>query len=202
LEAAITGDLRTKNMPRNIEVRFVTGNPFKIDEAREILGSQNIEVIATNLTLYELQTTDTTKLINDKMLKAFQAIGRPLFVEHTGLYLEHLNGLPGGLTQIFWDSLLADRFSELFGKLSPNNRVMAKTSISYCDGKQIHNFEGEIMGQITETPRGARDFQWDCVFQPDGYSKTFAELGSEKNKISMRRLALDKLADYISKHTS
>jgi XTP/dITP diphosphohydrolase len=188
-------------MSAHIELRFVSSNQLKIDEAREILGAQDIDVVPSKLKIDELQTTDTAKLVNDKLLTAFRSIGRPLFVEHTGLYLEHLSGLPGGLTQIFWDSLLADRFAELFGKLSPNNRVIARTSIAYCDGKQIHNFEGEITGQITDVPRGPRDFQWDCVFQPDGYSQTFAEMGSQKNKISMRRAALDRLAEYLSKLT-
>lgn len=38
---------------------------------------------------------------------------------------------------------------------------------------------------------------WDCVFIPEGHSRTFAELGAEKDKISMRRLALDKFAAHL-----
>ena len=56
----------------------------------------------------ELQTIDTDKLVRDKAIKAFEHLGEPLFVEHTGLYLNKLNGSFGGLTQIFWDTLLAD----------------------------------------------------------------------------------------------
>src|SRR5918911_46133 len=94
------------------EVRFVSSNPYKIDEARVILSTRNINVVPSPIKIEELQTIDTEKLVHDKVLKALGEIGRPLFVEHTGLYLEHLNGLPGGLTQIFWDSLQADRFAE------------------------------------------------------------------------------------------
>jgi XTP/dITP diphosphohydrolase len=118
-----------------------------------------------------------------------------LGLEHTGLYLDYLNGLPGGLTQIFWDSLRADRFAKLFGHAA--NRVLAKTLIGYIDGKQFHLFEGEIAGTISLEPRGLRDFQWDCVFIPDGYTETFAELGTQKNEISMRRKALDRFAAYL-----
>lgn len=119
-------------------------------------------------------------------------------MEHTGLYLEHLGGLPGGLTQIFWDTLEADRFAELFGKTAPNHGAKARTFISYCDARNITDFEGEIAGEIVGSPRGSRQFQWDCVFQPDGHTQTFAEMGDKKNEISMRKLALDKLASYLA----
>ena len=75
----------------------------------------------------------------------------------------------------------------------------AKTTIAYCDGLNIYNFEGEIPGLIVSPPRGSRDFQWDCVFQPVGHTMTFAEMGEKKNEISMRRIALDKFADYLAK---
>ena len=91
----------------------------------------------------------------------------------------------------------ADRFSSLFGR--SNDRVIAKTVIGYIDGKRCHVFEGEIAGTISSEPRGPRGFQWDCVFIPDGYQETFAELGDKKNDISMRRLALDKFADFLKK---
>lgn len=177
-------------------IRFLTGNVHKIKEANDILNDYGLKVIPFNEKIEELQTTDTYKMVNDKVLRAYKIVGRPIFVEHTGLYLEYINDLPGGLTQIFWDSLEADKFSELFGK-SENTKAVAKTVIGYCDGKKIHYFEGKVNGEISSEPRGNRDFQWDCVFIPDGYHKTFAELGEEKNKISMRRKALDLFSKYL-----
>ena len=74
--------------------------------------------------------------------KAFDQIGRSVFVEHTGLHLPDLHGLPGGLIQIFWDNLQADSFASLVTNLG-NNTVTAKTVIGYCDCRDIHYFEGE-----------------------------------------------------------
>ncbi len=180
------------------EVRFVSSNRFKIEEAKAILSPVGITVVPVNIKIEELQTTDTERLVQDKALKAFGRIGRPLFVEHTGLYLNYLNGLPGGLTQIVWDSLQADRFSELFGR-SPDPSVIAKTTICYVDGKGMHIFIGEVGGRIASTPAGNRDFQWDCVFIPEGETKTFAEIGDKKNEISMRKQALDSYAAYLKR---
>jgi len=179
------------------ELRFVSGNVHKIQEIESILGKVGVKVISFPKKIRELQTADEKEMVRDKLLKAFKDIGRKLFVEHTGLYLEILNNLPGGLTQIFWDKLEAEKFSKIFGNLD-NTRLVAKTVIGYCDGRNIHYFEGEVKGIVVPIPRGNKDFQWDCIFQPEGYDKTFAELGAKKNDISMRKLALDKFANFLN----
>lgn len=77
----------------HIEIRFVSNNRSKLEEAKEILAPKGIVVEPSIIKIEELQTTDTKRLVQDKLLKAFKQVGRPLFVEHTGLYLEHLNGI-------------------------------------------------------------------------------------------------------------
>ena len=183
-------------MANPIEIRFVSRNPHKLEEAKTILGPLGVSVIADQFAIEEIQTDNTEKLVKDKALKAFERLGEPVFVEHTGLYLDELNGLPGGLTQVFWDKLLADRFAELFGK-DGHNVVTAKTVIAYVDGKRFNLFYGEVKGTIASPPRGSRDFQWDCLFVPDGHDKTFAEMGPLKNSISMRKKALDHFAKHF-----
>ncbi len=68
-----------------LDVRFVTSNPHKIEEAQSILSRTGVRVVALPQKLEELQTEDTTALVKNKTLKAFEIVGRPLFVEHTGL---------------------------------------------------------------------------------------------------------------------
>jgi XTP/dITP diphosphohydrolase len=180
-----------------LDIRFVTSNPHKIEEAQSILSRSGVRVVSLSKKLEELQTEDTIALVKDKTLKAFEVVGRPLFVEHTGLYLRYLNDLPGGLTQIFWDKLEAERFADLFGSTS-DTFTLAKTVIGFTDGRGFYTFEGSVGVYIASEPRGPRDFQWDCVFVPDGESLTFAEMGDRKNEISMRRVALDRLATFLS----
>jgi XTP/dITP diphosphohydrolase len=106
-----------------------------------------------------------------------------------------MNGFPGGLTQIFWDTLGKERFAELFA--SETDAVKAVTYIGYVDGRRVHIFRGEIGGKIVSPPRIDRGFQWDCVFRPDGYDQTFSEMGEKKNDISMRSIALIKLRNHL-----
>lgn len=161
-----------------------------------ILKEAGVSVIPVNAKVEELQTEDTSRLVKDKALKAFEKIGRPLFVEHTGLYIDYMNGLPGGLTQIFWDTLQANKFTQLFGK-DGKNALVAKTVIGFVDGKKFYLFEGSLKGHVPPEPKGNRDFQWDCVFVPEGEDETFAEMGPKKNEISMRRKALDQFALFL-----
>nr|WP_259640530.1 non-canonical purine NTP pyrophosphatase [Pseudomonas savastanoi] len=58
-------------------------------------------------------------------------------------------------------------------------------------------FEGSIEGAVPLVPAGPTDFQWDCVFVPNGHTQTFAEMGPAKDAISMRRKALDQFAQYL-----
>ncbi len=53
---------------------------------------------------------------------------------------------------------------------------------------------GELRGKITEEIRGEQGFGYDPVFVPEGYDKTFGELGTDfKNTISHRARALMEL---------
>ena len=64
--------------------------------------------------------------------------------------------------------------------------------------KVIATFRGEVYGRIGYEPKGSGGFGYDPVFIPDGYDRTFAELGADiKDKISHRANALKKLDAYL-----
>jgi XTP/dITP diphosphohydrolase len=177
-----------------MRLRFLSSNGQKVAEVRAILGPAGIEVVPVERKLDEIQTQDIEQLVRDKCIRAFRLIGRPVFVEHTALYIDALNGFPGGLTQLFWDTVGAERVAGLFGRA--DSRAVARTCIGYCDGCRIHHFEGTIEGAIADKPRGDTG-GWDCVFIPEGERKTFAEMRGKKNDISMRRRALDGFAAFL-----
>lgn len=176
-----------------MKIIVTTGNKSKLQELEHYMQGTNVNFEARKTKIEELQTFNEKDLLKDKLEKAFSKFKEPVLVEHASLYLEELNNFPGGLTEIFWETLKADKFCELF----KNTKIVAKTSIGYCDGKKIYTFEGMSHGVVSDEPRGNRDFQWDCVFIPDGYDKTYAELGSQKLEISMRKKAFDQFKAFI-----
>jgi XTP/dITP diphosphohydrolase len=73
-----------------------------------------------------------------------------------------------------------------------------RTVVALIEGGRERCFEGIVEGVITTSERGEGGFGYDCLFQPEGYDKTFAEIApEEKNAISHRGRAVAKLADWL-----
>ena len=79
----------------------------------------------------------------------------------------------------------------------PSGGIEGGYNPSSREGNRV-GFEGIVNGSIIRERRGGEGFGYDPIFQPEGYDKTFAELGSEiKNHISHRARAVQKLADFL-----
>lgn len=181
-------------------IYFITGNEGKFREARGIMSA----IQQIKLELPEEQSLDPHFVISKKLeFAGTKRAERPLIVEDTSLYIDGLNGFPGPL--IRWMELAVgnDGIYDLCAKIG-NNRATAKTVVGYLDeNSKTEFFEGEISGQIVK-PNGNEGFGWDSIFQPDGISETFAEMGDEfKTEFSMRTIAFSKLMESLDKmHTA
>lgn len=185
---------------------FITGNKGKFEEVRAILP----EVEQLDIDLPEIQEIDAREVIKAKLRAALahtfvdgegergRERTKEFIVEDISLYLDCLGGLPGPLIKWFMRTIGNEGVAELASKYG-NDKVTAKTMIGYARSKDdLHFFEGVIEGRIV-SPRGESGFGWDPIFLPDGHEKTFAEMtADEKNTISMRRIATNKLKDFLS----
>lgn len=179
-----------------MKILFITGNLNKLKEAKEIMP----EIEGCEIDLPEIQELDGKKIVEEKLSEAIkQKPGINLIVEDLSLVINGMNGLPGPLIKWFLKSVGREGVAKM-AKLFGDQKAEAKVTLGYADDKgNIKYFEGIIEGKIVE-PRGESEFGWDPVFQPDGYNKTFAEMGmEEKNKISHRKIALEKLREYLKK---
>ncbi len=172
---------------------FITGNPNKFAEAQAILP----QLEQLEIDLPEIQELDPHKIIEAKLQAAFVHQAAEFIVEDTSLYFEGLNGLPGPLIKWFLQALGTEGLARL-ALQSGNAKVVAKTIIGYAKNpEQIEFFEGSIEGTVC-LPRGTTTFGWDPIFLPNGYHHSFAEMSrEEKNTISMRRLAFEKLRTFL-----
>lgn len=178
-------------------LRFVSQSDVKINEYRELL--QPMEFVAIKTDVGEPAGRNHIEIVRAKVLKAFEQTKAAVFVDQTGLHLEAWQGLPGGLTNIFWQRLTLTGFLKLLSNEN-NRKAVAITTIGYCDGKKIHIFQGKLPGTIANEPRGEQNNQWDPVFIPQGETRTFAEMSyQERLKISMRFTAASDFKNHLLK---
>jgi len=93
----------------------------------------------------------------------------------------------------------ACRRNALFAFLAmPPEKIENASPVCYADESEAQIFEGMCQGKIIFEPRGQNGFGYDPLFVPNGFEKTFAELGDViKNKISHRAQALEKLKAFF-----
>lgn len=171
---------------------FITGNKGKFEEMNAILTGLEMR----DIDLPEIQSSDAREIIRAKLQAAFAHCPGEFIVEDTSLYFDALGGLPGPLIKWFLKAIGNRGLAELAERMG-NARAVAKTIIGFAKSRdEIFFFEGVVPGRIV-TPRGT-GFGWDPIFVPDGHERTFGEMSKEeKNGISMRRLAAEKLKEFI-----
>jgi XTP/dITP diphosphohydrolase len=180
---------------------FVTQNRHKFVEAAAIALERGVALIRYEHRSMEIQSEDVNEIAAHKARSAYGRLGRPLFVEHTSLHLDWLNGFPAGYTSAFMQSFGDDRICALFG-VDGRREATGRTTIGYHDGRRVRIFSGATKGYIVDRPAGATadwgGFGWNRIFAPDPGTRTFSELGvGEKNRISMRRTAMYALLDEL-----
>lgn len=168
-------------------IYFITSNKNKLAEARGIL---NMEIEQMEIDLPEIQAVEPENVILEKIKEAQKKFSGDFFVEDAGLYLGDKKEI-GAL--IKW--LPAERIAKAY----EGERAEAVCVVGYCLGGRVGFVTGSVFGKIVKI-RGDNGFHWDCVFQPDGHDKTFAEMPrEEKNKISHRQKAELKFKDILEK---
>ena len=176
------------------EIYFVTSNENKLREAREILG---INVNSVSVDVPEILYLYVKDIVISKAKSAYEHVRKPVLVEDTGLYLRGLNDFPGALVKWMLKTVGNDGICKLL-KDEKNRSAYAETCVCLYDGTNSYVFSGRIDGSIPNSPRGEQGFGWDPIFQPEGYSITFAEMPMEdKNKMSMRKEAFIKLKEHL-----
>lgn len=184
-------------VPSINEITFLSGNPGKLQEAREILGSR---ILAPKelIDLPEIQSTDPREVIQAKIDEARKHFTGSFIVEDTSLFLtEWGNGeLPGPLVKFFLRTLGDQGFIDLAAQVGRTALAVSQLGFFNAQSQETHFFEGELRGRIALSARGENGFGWDPIFEIG--DRTFAELSEpEKNRLSMRRVALDRFRHYL-----
>ncbi|MBV19490.1 MAG: non-canonical purine NTP pyrophosphatase, RdgB/HAM1 family [Cytophagia bacterium] len=187
------------------KICFVTGNKNKLREVQKLLFSYHLlSLDDINFTDEILETEDTIEA--NAFLKAnhiHKKFKINCFSDDTGLFIDALDGQPGVKSARFAgvDSNSEDNIRLVLKKLDgEENRIAVfKTVICLIVSGNVHYFDGEVKGQISKEKAGDRGFGYDPIFIPEGFNKTFSEFTlEEKNKLSHRAIAVDKLVNFLN----
>ncbi len=182
---------------------FATNNAHKLAEVRPLLGERfNLETLAEIGCTEELPETGDTLDANalQKARYVWEHFGIACFADDTGLEVTVLGGAPGVYSARYAGPARDSgaNIQKLLAELAPhpNRAAQFRTVIAFIDANgQTWQFSGTVTGHITEAPRGTGGFGYDSVFQPDGFTETFAELPlAVKNQIGHRGKAV---ADFV-----
>ncbi len=198
-----------------MKVVIASTNKGKIDEIRRMLADLRIKFLSIENFPHLPVIVENGTTFEENAIKKAKTVcewtGKITIGEDSGLEVDCLGGAPGIKSARFGGDGLTDterniRLLKLLKGISLGERrarFKCVLAIACPDGR-INTVCGECQGLISLEVRGNQGFGYDPIFIPDGYSKTFGELGSEiKDKLSHRLVALSKakeiLLDIISK---
>ncbi|MCO5949184.1 non-canonical purine NTP diphosphatase [Mucilaginibacter flavidus] len=185
---------------------FATNNTHKLEEVAAKIEGQ-IKLLSLNDINCTDDIAETGETFREnasiKSHYVYNKYKLDCFGDDSGLEIDALNGEPG---------VYSARYAGEHGNHDANiNKVLASlqnvtgrkarfyTVISLIWNGEEHLFDGTIEGTICQERSGSEGFGYDPIFQPDGYDVTFAEMSlDEKNKISHRAIAMEKLIDFLN----
>lgn len=200
-----------------MKIVFATNNQHKLQEIRDILGSE-FEIVSLKDIGCDVDIPETGNTLEENAMQKAQYVydhyNLSCFADDTGLEVEALNGEPGVHSARYAEGTdhdseanMAKLLRNLKGKDNRKARfrtviaLIQKQDVCPCGCtsiKKVNRFEGIVDGSIATEKHGTAGFGYDPIFVPEGYDNSFAELGeSIKNGISHRARAVAKLAEYL-----
>ena len=189
-------------------ILFATGNAHKLEEVRKVLAHLPYDIISLkDLGIdYDIPETGDTLEENATIKSKFLAERYPdyhIISEDTGLEIEALDGAPGVITARYGgpEKDAQQNMDKVLDELKnlENRSAQFRAIVSHIYRGIETQHEGIVKGSIAIEQSGRDGFGYDPIFIPEGYQKTFADLGDDiKIKMSHRARAIEKFVASLS----
>ena len=186
------------------EIVIASNNSGKIKEVQEILDDYKIvsmKEIGIEIEVDEDQDTFEKNAIKKAETISNELNGKKCLADDSGIEIEYLDGFPGVYTKRWHKGTDRERNLAILEKLKDvpkeKRKIKFVTAIALSNGNNTISALGIIDGYVAENVRGENGFGFDEIFElEDG--RTLAELSEkEKNEISARKVALEKLKNKM-----
>jgi XTP/dITP diphosphohydrolase len=189
---------------------IATRNAHKVEEMTPALAP--VWEVKSSLDypeLEEIEETGDTFLANAslKALATSQAIADYVLADDSGLEADALDGAPGVFSARYGGIPSSPEKNNLklleeltrVGAVTPQQRsARYRCVLALARGGEIlQTFDGVCEGTIGLSAKGAGGFGYDPLFIPQGYARTFGQLGAKtKANLSHRAIALKKFVEW------
>ena len=193
-----------------MKILYGTGNKAKVESMRKIIEVHGFdaELFTIKDVGYDQDVEETGTTFEENAKLKAEALcmmcGLPCLADDSGLCVDALDGRPGVYSARYAPNRdFNEGMKMLLKEMEESGKSTRKAHFSCCMALAYPNektmiFEGRVDGKISQTPSGNGGFGYDPIFIPEGFDKTFAELGEDiKNKMSHRSRALEKLINKI-----
>ena len=192
-----------------MKLLLATRNRNKVVEIQQALEGTNWQVVILSDIPNAPDVEEDGATFEQNAIKKARSAARAsklwTLAEDSGLEIDALGGEPGVKSARYAGEGASD--ADLMYKVLertinvPEERRTARFRCVMCIINPAGNencFEGRCEGRIAAHPRGSSGFGYDPVFVPDGYDKTFAELGlGVKSKMSHRARAMQQVIAFL-----
>lgn len=196
------------------KIILASNNKGKIAEVKEILKDMNVEVISMKEAGLDVDIEENGSTFEENALIKAEAImkmtGEITIADDSGLEVDYLNKEPGIYSARYMghDTSYDIKNNAIIQRLEGvkrtdrSARFVCAMAVVFPDGKNIIA-RGTMEGLIADKPMGENGFGYDPIMYLPEYQKTSAQLSSEeKNKISHRGKALEKLKTQLQEYLS
>ncbi|MDY9921405.1 MAG: RdgB/HAM1 family non-canonical purine NTP pyrophosphatase [Synergistota bacterium] len=189
-----------------MKIVLASGNINKYREMKDAFAPIGIELLFGGDLDVRTDVEETGSSYKENaLLKArawSETLDLPAIADDSGLEVFALGGAPGIHSARAVQGTDNDRTNWLLSKMEDikerRARFVSCIAVVFPDREEALVYEGICSGTIAFKPSGMSGFGYDPIFIPDGYDKTFSELGDRvKTKISHRALAIKGIAEML-----
>lgn len=188
------------------DIVFATNNKHKLEEARQIAGAA-FNILSLNEIGCHDDIPETAPTLEGNSLQKAEWVkeryGYDCFADDTGLMVDALDGAPGVYSARYAgdgctpDDNIVKMLGEMEGK--EDRHAKFRTVVTLLIDGEMHQFDGEVEGDIATERIGESGFGYDPIFIARETGKTFASMSAEaKNAISHRGRAMAKLYNFLN----
>ena len=186
---------------------FATNNAHKLEEIKEMLGSQHEIVSLKEIQCHEDIPEEQDTLEGNALQKAryiHEKYGLDCFADDTGLEIKALNNAPGVYSARYAGNAHDSEanMKKVLQEMQniPERQARFRTVIALILGDKEYLFEGIVNGEILTSKHGQKGFGYDPILYLPEFGKTSAEITMEqKNQISHRGKALSAMKEELRK---